>query len=622
MFEHITKEDIDTAADYLSKKGVPKEISEKHIKYWVTFKDGRELPYKELTRTAYRIRHNEELEFKSAKSNRNEFIKKFNLELNDHPQGINFFALDELEYFRKQAGKAYNPNDSVSIIVRDKLFPIFRKTKVWACEVSKRLDGFEVNGRLTWQNWNKFRAYSWLKISSSELEEENVFFTVGVDSGSKKGVPLSLVIKIDCQWENITGRKLPHDISEKFRSFLEERIPNQEERFKTILAHELEGYSWNRLIDETVQYVRKYKDVYEDAVKLVQGDLGNEKRVARICWNSNGWVEPSGPFGKSTDSGTHEGKYGYGHEEWLFNPDISWDGFQYGFLEPIRQNQHTYQGKKFDIWLYTIDGQTKERFHIGEIRDVEVLSQMQSKEAQKKIFNKQKTTYMKSQVLYSGAVPNSDSKWEGVDVLNIRFKWEDKKLFLDEPIMLSKQHPVQKINRYTFAHYNNKYKIDVHNDSLSDSFNNHVEPNESDSTGTKYIRDYKLIEVKETHKEISLKLIKLLKEQYGKQSAKKEFLLDDGKKVDITVRLDSGFTFYEIKTYNSIRYSIREAFGQLLEYCFWPNDEKANELIIITPPEPDIEEAKMYLDQIRKKTGLNIWLQTFDLKNDELSEKF
>src|ERR1017187_2678303 len=98
-----------------------------------------------------------------------------------------------------------------------------------------------------------------------------------------------------------------------------------------------------------------------------------EKRFARLCWNDNGWVIPSGKEGKSKNETTHEAQKGYGHEEWLFDTSKIIDGYHYGFLEPIRKRQDTYANKRFHVWLYTINGINKKRYYAGEIKNVDVL---------------------------------------------------------------------------------------------------------------------------------------------------------------------------------------------------------------------------------------------------------
>jgi len=59
----------------------------------------------------------------------------------------------------------------------------------------------------------------------------------------------------------------------------------------------------------------------------------NEKKIARITWNTEGWTTASGWEGKSRSTTTHEGKYGFGHEEWLFDFSQKANGFKFGFIE-------------------------------------------------------------------------------------------------------------------------------------------------------------------------------------------------------------------------------------------------------------------------------------------------
>ena len=58
------------------------------------------------------------------------------------------------------------------------------------------------------------------------------------------------------------------------------------------------------------------------------------KYTVRICWNSKGWVFPLGEA-KELEAGTYVARFGFGHEEWLFN--FAWliDGYHYSFLQPV-----------------------------------------------------------------------------------------------------------------------------------------------------------------------------------------------------------------------------------------------------------------------------------------------
>jgi hypothetical protein len=108
-------------------------------------------------------------------------------------------------------------------------------------------------------------------------------------------------------------------------------------------------------------------------VELIFGDDIREKRIARLTWNDNGWIMPSGRYGKSSNADTHEGKNGYGHEEWIFDTSKIINGYHYAFLEPIRKEQQAYINRQFEVWLYSINGETKKRYWIGNIKKVIVL---------------------------------------------------------------------------------------------------------------------------------------------------------------------------------------------------------------------------------------------------------
>src|SRR6186713_2155737 len=94
-------------------------------------------------------------------------------------------------------------------------------------------------------------------------------------------------------------------------------------------------------------------------------------KISKICWNTNGWTKPSGRLGKSIHP-SHELKWGYSHEEWLLDFSKQISGFHYGFLEPINKakSRDKYLNNQYNILLYTVCSITKEKFWIGEIKNV------------------------------------------------------------------------------------------------------------------------------------------------------------------------------------------------------------------------------------------------------------
>ncbi|WP_261926560.1 hypothetical protein, partial [Vibrio aestuarianus] len=90
-----------------------------------------------------------------------------------------------------------------------------------------------------------------------------------------------------------------------------------------------------------------------------------------ICWNSNGWVTPSGRLGKSNNKDSHESQNGYAHEEWLLDTTKIIDGYHYGYIQAIGKHRDTYLDQVFDVSLYSINSDTKQRWWLGEIKNLE-----------------------------------------------------------------------------------------------------------------------------------------------------------------------------------------------------------------------------------------------------------
>lgn len=96
-----------------------------------------------------------------------------------------------------------------------------------------------------------------------------------------------------------------------------------------------------------------------------------------------------------------------------------------------------------------------------------------------------------------------------------------------------------------------------------------------------------------------------LARQYGADNVGTELPSGAGTSVDVVVRHEREFLFYEIKTAHSPRACLRQALGQLLEYSFWPGSQEAARLIVVGETPLDKEGAK-YLRTLRKRFSLPV----------------
>lgn len=85
-----------------------------------------------------------------------------------------------------------------------------------------------------------------------------------------------------------------------------------------------------------------------------------------------------------------------------------------------------------------------------------------------------------------------------------------------------------------------------------------------------------------------------------------------GASIDVGVRHAEGFWFYEIKTYQSPRACIREAFGQLVEYSFWPGAQEATRLTVVGESPLD-QDGEAYMNRLRTEFSLPIHYEQLGL---------
>lgn len=140
-----------------------------------------------------------------------------------------------------------------------------------------------------------------------------------------------------------------------------------------------------------------------------------------------------------------------------------------------------------------------------------------------------------------------------------------------------------------------------------------------------YMRPAQAIQDDRLHRKIQSALTKILRNEHGFENVSSEHPAGYGAHaIDVVVRRSpTEFLYYEIKTYNSVMASIREALGQIIEYHMYPNKLNATELIILSHMNIETNTAcKTYICHLRKQMGLPIYYQSFDLHTKQLSKKY
>jgi len=343
-----------------------------------------------------------------------------------------------------------------------------------------------------------------------------------------------------------------------------------------------------------------------------------EEKIARICWNNNYWVSPSGRIGKSGDKESYEYITGFGHEEWNFDTDKVVNGYVYGFLQQCNNKTDIHKDAIYNISFYSIEkinSYKSKKWWLGKINSVEVISGDESE----RIYNIYKKngwlSEMEADLRKLNLALKAFRETSKETFFNIRFKIFDMHL-LDEPMEIEKSDPAIPSFYYNLL-------------------NKTQDPNLSKSTSNKFIfkpghnpgknktvtkskggkKDKSLF-----HNEMQTKIFSILEANHKKGNVGTENGLGYQTKVDIVVKEKGNFIFYEIKTSQTAKAAIREAIGQILEYAFWPNKKNAEKLVIIAPPTPT-SDAKVYIKRLREEFSLPIFYQQYDVKNNILKNE-
>lgn len=594
----VTSSDIIAAAQLIDEQGIPKNFI--HNNYYVEVK-GKEYPFKYLTRIAFQLNTEELLNFQSNESYRH-FIEALGFKLKYYKEGINFFNNEELAFYSLIVNKEYRANNPESNQYAIRLYPIIAKVNKWAEMLC--LPGFNIVKADKWLNAHSstIKTYFWPRMYKGN--DEDVFFNVEVN-----GAEQFIGIKLDGYYE--TKKKLP---PYKIK-ILEEYKKSHNIGWYKIPFTDLAKYNWDMLLAETSEYILKYLSNHDELKEIISKEI----KIARITWNTNNWVKPSGRLGKST-SKSFEQEKGYGHEEWLFSSDSIINNIKYGFLEPIHKYRSSYQGRKFDILLYTRNTETNQYYWVTKLENVEVLSEEESEQILESYKKNRWYDKMRLDLFDINLDSNHLDAWinnSAGDLFNIKFSADQLQFIppdlipIEESILPSDRYtlmdvPVNVIEKY--------YKLSEGEFSF-ESGSEKFDPLQNGAR--KYSK--KEVETQNKHNEIQKKFLSYLQKQNSGR-AKIECHAHGSSRIDVTLKTATGYIFFEIKAYNNLRTSIREALGQLLEYCLYPNKHYAERIVLVSDQSPT-EQTRIYLNHIKSFLNIPFSYIHFDVVKEEIVEE-
>jgi len=344
----------------------------------------------------------------------------------------------------------------------------------------------------------------------------------------------------------------------------------------------------------------------------VNGLARAENKIARICWNTAGWRKPSGRAGKSRNKKAYEYLAGFGHEEWLLDTSKLINGWHYSYLQPIGSHHSRYIGKSFNIFLYSINKDTRRRWWIGQIRDAEVTTAEQSEQIYRVYEKNGWMREMEEQLRSVNAAVSEFRKPKPEQFVVIRFRPKSLDL-LDTPMEFSRDDPAVSSTYYVLLNKKQAPKLLANKKQFT-----FVPGHREKKHGANINYEKQSANVDLIQNRMQTAIFRQLAKEYGNSNVGTENKTVNGSEIDVVVRLKHGeFLFYEIKTSFSVRLNIREALGQLLEYAYYPPAINVMKLIIVSDKAitPQIE---IYLDTLRKRFDLPIHYQRYDPENEAL----
>ncbi|WP_316828737.1 hypothetical protein [Pedobacter miscanthi] len=581
----LTQEAISGAAKAIDRDGIPKDSV--WSQYYVVV-DGKEYPFKHLVYEAFKVLGVTDVKFESNDGYRNYMVGTMGYQMEYYPGGYNFFTRDELDYYASIARKPYRKDNPAHQVYPQRLNALIAKVNYWGRQVTSVAYTFRADRHWLTGNTANIKPYFWPRMYKGR--DEDIFFNVEVN-GDKR----TLSYKMDGYYH--TTKKMPDDKI----AILNEYKNEGKWYWPEIKFEDISNYNWDRLIAETKAYINRFDGDYD----LLRRRLDKKSIPAFISWNTNRWVFPSGLGGKDISLPSMKDN-GFGYDEWLFDSDKVIDGYQYGYLQVISDGYGEYEGRIFDIPLFTLDAGSIKTYYVATLKNVEVIDSDESVDVLERYRGLGWLDEMSSEVKGLGNDFVLDFLSPAIDAsyfVNIRFKAAQLGSLPLELLELETSGgvidgiiPAGGPIAGLIGQLEEKTRKGF---SFEDSGSTEADLKKKGKRKSYTVER----EMEFRHNRIQEKLLKHLQALYPGDVTKRECSAYGGCRIDLVRKTGTGYVFYEIKTYNNLLTSVRLGIGQLLEYSLFPLEQQAEKLVLVSDQKatPQVESYICHL-----KTFLNL----------------
>ena len=358
------------------------------------------------------------------------------------------------------------------------------------------------------------------------------------------------------------------------------------------------------------------KNGFIELTKNIQTD----RRLCKIVWNSNDWIKPMErtwtPAYKDDPNKGWEQRHGFVHEDWLFNSNFLFDGYQYGYIRGIGKLNPEIKILE-TVYLFTINP-SKERLYVGKLYDVSHLQPADIPKNVVRAIERYKPDMVEELKMTSADYKSLDDE---AFVPNLRFRVENREIF---PVALpiteswfakkyARTAPI-KINSELFDLLEAKDRMTKFN----------FVPSTPDHKVSSYQRNTRKSKttVQKIHNEIEKTLFKhLIESKVAQNDIACDTISFGGNLADIVVRRTSSeYSIYEIKTDTDVRRALREAVGQLLDYTYWERDIVVNDIFAVVPYVPLSKNLREFIGRLQNAVSLKLTVLFYDKATSTIRE--
>jgi len=269
-------------------------------------------------------------------------------------------------------------------------------------------------------------------------------------------------------------------------------------------------------------------------------------------------------------------------------------------------------GAIYDVQLFTIDSIQKISYWVGTIKNCSVLTNEERLRIRNLFFKKRwyqnEVNRLQELGLWNDKVSKSFEKYF---LPNIKFRETDVDVFED---LIPIFDDSKMTNRW-------RYKLFNWYDGAEESLKptqftfRAIGPRSPQSKVRRKIQQPKSREVADRHQEIAEKLYKHLCMTYSIAQVGCDLPTGGGTYIDMVVQLPkSNYLIFEIKAYNDLRKSVREALGQILEYAYFTSKMRTKKLVIVSDKAATIQ-IENYFKQLRERFSIPIQYWGINLKS-------